>query len=127
MSDEPVCTVDFDAAVPCVVMTWCGYATSRQFRDANASVLAGIRRHGTDRLLGDLRDFVLIGADDQRWLNETWIPAAIDAGLRRVALTQPSFYFNRVAVETVGRRVDAHRLTVGMFGDLAGARAWLAR
>jgi hypothetical protein len=81
--------------------------------------------HRATRLLGDVREFVLIGADDQRWLNEHWIPSAVEAGLRRVALTQPTYYFNRVAVETVRRRVDPDRLTVGYFGDLDGARAWL--
>jgi hypothetical protein len=106
-------------------MTWRGYATTRQFRDANERVLAEIRAHGAARLLGDLREFVLIGADDQRWLNERWIPSAIEAGLRQVALTQPTYYFNRVAVETVSSRVDPDRLTVGYFADLDAARAWL--
>ncbi|MBV8167453.1 MAG: hypothetical protein JO021_11715 [Alphaproteobacteria bacterium] len=68
---------------------------------------------------------MLIGADDQRWLYEAWIPMAIEAGLKRVALTQPTYYFNRVAVETVGSRVDPRRLTVGYFADLDGACAWL--
>lgn len=125
MSDDPVCAVVYDPAVPCAVMIWRGYATSPQFRDANERVLACIRQHRASRLLGDLREFVLIGEEDQRWLSETWIPAAIGAGLRRVALTQPTYYFNRVAVETVSSRVDPDRLSVGYFGDLNSARNWL--
>ena len=110
---EAVCAISFDESVPCIVMAWHGYATSAQFRAANDRVLACIREYRATRLLGDLRAFVLIGADDQRWLNDHWIPEAIASGLRRVALTQPTYYFNRVAVETVGRKVDPRRLAVG--------------
>ena len=31
-------TVDFDPEVPCVAMTWQGYATSRAFREANEQI-----------------------------------------------------------------------------------------
>jgi hypothetical protein len=78
-----------------------------------------------ENLLGDVSRFVLIGATDQNWLNDNWIPRAIDAGLRRVALVQPTYYFNQVAVENVGRRLDANRLQLSYFGDIASARDWL--
>ncbi len=120
------CSVGFDPTVPCVVMVWKGYATSPLFRETNERVLACLTQNQATQILGDLRDFVLIGAEDQAWLNENWIPRAIAAGLKRVALTQPTYYFNRVAVETVGQRVDTDRLMVGYFGDLDGARIWLA-
>lgn len=60
------------------------------------------------------------------WLNNNWIPRATAAGLRHVALIQPSYYFNKVAVETVGANVDPSRLALSYFGDIASARAWLA-
>ena len=36
------CTIGYDADVPCVIMTWKGYATSREFREANERILAQI-------------------------------------------------------------------------------------
>ena len=120
------CTVVFEPAVPCVVMVWRGYATSRMFRETNERVLACLSQNQATQILGDVRDFVLIGAEDQAWLNDDWIPRAIAAGLKRVALTQPTFYFNRVAIESVGRRVDPERLLIGYFGDVISARVWLA-
>lgn len=119
------CAVSFDAETPCIVMHWRGYATKAQFRAGNERVLEAIRTHRSDRLLGDIVDFVLIGAEDQRWLNDNWIPRAIEAGLRRVALVQPSFYFNRVAVESVMEKLDPAKLDVGYFSELAAARSWL--
>jgi hypothetical protein len=125
MAETDVCTIRYDPEGRCVVMVWQGYATSAEFRAANERVLAAIYAHRATNLLGDVSRFVLIGATDQNWLNDNWIPRAIEAGLRRVALVQPTYYFNQVAVENVGRRLDATRLQLSYFGDMASARDWI--
>jgi hypothetical protein len=122
---EFMCAVEFDTDVPCVVMEWRGYATSSIFRETNERVLRAIVERCATHLLGDIRDLVLIGADDQVWLNDIWLPRAMEAGLRQVALVQPTYYFNRVAVENVVRKLDPARLAVGYFADRADAKAWL--
>jgi hypothetical protein len=119
------CSVGYDVDIPCVFMTWKGYATTPLFREANERVLACLQEHHASKLLGDVSDFVLIAGVDQDWLNAEWIPRAIDAGLRRAAIVQPTFYFNRVAVETVRQRTDPERLSVGFFDTADAARAWL--
>jgi len=119
-------TIDYDAEVPCVVMIWKGYATSAAFRDGNARVLTEITERRASKLLGDVTDFVLIGAEDQAWLNEVWIPRAMHAGLRKVALVQPSFYFNRVAIDSVAQKVDRDRVELGFFDNRDAAKVWLS-
>lgn len=125
MTGEDVYTVRHDPEVPCVVMIWRGYATSAEFRAANERILTMIIDTQSTKLLGDVSRFVLIGMEDQAWLNNNWIPRATAAGLRHVALIQPSYYFNKVAAETVGANVDPSRLALSYFGDIASARAWL--
>jgi hypothetical protein len=127
-SSDPtfVCTIGYDADVPCVTMTWKGYATTREFREANERVLGALAERKASKLLGDARDFVLIGSEDQTWLSTNWIPRMIGAGLRMVALVTPVFYFNKVAVENVGQRLDPEELVLQYFDDREAARAWLA-
>lgn len=117
--------IEYDADVPCVVMIWKGYATSTAFREGNARVLSAITEHRASKLLGDVTDFVLIGAEDQAWLNEVWIPRAMHLGLRKVALVQPNFYFNRVAIDTVAQKLDRDRVEVGFFDNREVAKDWL--
>jgi hypothetical protein len=119
------CTVGYDAEVPCVIMTWKGYATSREFREANERILGVLTERGASKLLGDIKEFVLIGADDQQWLSSNWIPRAVEAGLRTVAMVTPVFYFNRVAVESVGRTLDPDALILEHFDNRDAARQWL--
>jgi len=125
LSAEFTCSVGYDQDIPCVTMVLKGYATSPLFRETNERVLACIKEKKASQILGDLRDFILIGAVDQDWLNDVWIPRAMEAGLRRVALVQPSYYFNRVAVENVTGRTDRTRLAVAYFEDSDAARRWL--
>jgi len=118
------CTVGYDAEVPCVIMTWKGYATSREFREANERILGVLSERHATKLLGDIKEFVLIGAEDQRWLSTDWIPRAVEAGLRTVAMITPVFYFNRVAVESVGQKLDP--VILQYFDTREAARDWLA-
>ncbi len=120
------CTVGYDAEVPCVIMTWKGYATSREFREANERILGVLSERAASKLLGDIKEFVLIGADDQHWLTTNWIPRAMEAGLRTVAMITPVFYFNRVAVESVGQKLDPEALILQHFDNREAARQWLA-
>ncbi|MDP8920350.1 MAG: hypothetical protein M3O00_15975, partial [Pseudomonadota bacterium] len=52
------CTVGYDAEVPCVIMTWKGYATSREFREANERILGVLAERRASKLLGDIKEFV---------------------------------------------------------------------
>jgi hypothetical protein len=125
--ERRVVRLGFDESVPCVVMEWDGYATVEQFRTGNEEVLALIRERGARKLLGELRSFTLIHRESQEWLNETWIPRAIDTGLRACALVMPVFYFNRVAVEQVTERIGSPALRVSFFQETISAREWLRR
>ena len=118
-------SVDYDVDVPCVVMSWRGYATSAVFRAANEQVLQMIADRRAKKLLGDITEFVLIGAEDQDWLNNEWLPKAMESGLRLAALVTPTFYFNRVAVDNVVKRLDPARLQVAYFATRDEALAWL--
>lgn len=118
-------TVGYDAEIACVTMTWKGYATSREFREGNERVLGVLAERGASKLLGDIKDFVLIGAEDQHWLSSNWIPRAMEAGLRTVAMITPVFYFNRVAVESVGQKLDPEALILQYFDSQDPARHWL--
>jgi len=124
------CAIDYDGQVPCISMTWKGYATSAQFRAANERVLTAIVDCKASKLLGDAKDFVLIGADDQMWLATNWIPRALQAGVRKIALVMPRFYFNRVAVDTVTQRLSGefarNLVRIEYFDSREAAHNWLA-
>jgi len=64
------------------------------------------------------------------WLAGNWIPRALQAGVRKIALVMPRFYFNRVAVDTVTQRLSGefarNLVRIEYFDAREGARNWLA-
>ena len=44
--------------------------------------------------------------DDQKWLEEGFVPRAIHYAFKEIAIIKPKAYFNKVAVESVSYKVD---------------------
>ena len=118
------CAVSYDAEVPCVVMTWTGYAPGAPFRAANEAVLARIVQERATRILGDIEAVQITDAADQRWLSEDWLPRAAAAGLRYAALVTPAFELEHAPVRLIGESVPPP-FELEYFDDLEAARAWL--
>ena len=91
----------YDAQAGIVRMHWKGYANSQQFREGTRRMLEVLKEAKATVVLGDITDMILISQDDQQWLIENFLPVAIDAGFRAIALLKPQHYFNKVAVETI--------------------------
>lgn len=108
-----------------VVMEWNGYATSQEFREGTEKMLQVLIENKADKVLGDIRDMVIIGQEDQKWLNDIFLPKAILSGFKAIALIQPIHYFNKVAVESVAFKVKKELLRINFFSEYKEAKAWL--
>lgn len=124
LSNE-VCSLAFDAEVPCVVMEAHAYATSLQFREITENMLLLLGEKQVNKILVDTTHLQIIGADDQQWLTDDWLPRAIAGGFRACAMINSKYFFNRVAVENVVNQIDPNQLTVHYFDDRQQARTWL--
>ena len=115
----------YDESLAAVVMEWNGYFTSEQFRLGTEFMLEMLRQHKANKVLALIQDMVLIGMEDQQWLEKEFLPRAIDAGFKACALLTPKHYFNKVAVENVTYKIDQQKLRVSLFNAEEEARNWL--
>ena len=116
----------FDAEINSVVMRWDGYATSSQFKEGTELMLQTLIENNCAKVLADLKDMVLIGIEDQQWLNTVFLPRAIQYGFKAIAIIRPRHYFNKVAVETISYKIDKEKLAISFFDNIPDAKAWLA-
>ena len=68
---------------------------------------------------------VLIGTEDQQWLNTHFLPRAIKFGFKAIAIIKPDHYFNKVAVESVSYKVEKDKLAINFFDNTSEAKEWL--
>jgi len=108
-----------------VTMEWHGYANSQQFREGTEEMFKELVKHNATKVLGQIKDMVLISYEDQAWLLDYFLPKAIAGGFRAIALVRPVHYFNKVAIETVAYKVNQEKLRIQIFNDVDEAREWL--
>lgn len=116
----------FEPASNCVTMEWDGYASSYEFREGTELMLNTLIKHNTSKVIASIKGMTLISQDDQQWMNNTFLPRAINFGMKYVAIIKPDSYFNKVAVESISYKVDKSKLSIGFFDNLQEAREWLS-
>ena len=121
-----VYNIYFDKELDFVIMVWKGYSTSEQFREGTELMLNELISNGSSKVLADIREMILIGLEDQKWLESRFLPRAIRFGFKQIAIVTPNSYFNRVAVESVSYKVDKEKISIQFFDTRDEAVSWLS-
>lgn len=114
-----------DKASGLIVMDWEGYATSAQFREGTETMLNLLIEQRANKVLANIQNMVLIGMEDQKWMETNFLPRAIRFGFKACAIVKPIHYFNKVAVETISFKVEKDKLEIQFFDTPEEAREWL--
>ena len=117
----------FDEEINSVVMEWDGYTTSTQFKEGTELMLNTLVQNNSTKVLADIKDMVLIGMEDQQWLDRHFLPRAIKSGFKAIAIIRPDSYFNKVAVESISYKVDKDKLAINFFDNISEAKEWLQK
>jgi hypothetical protein len=115
----------YDPSLDAVVMKWEGYFTSDQFRKGTHTMAELIMKHNCKKVLALISNMVLIGQEDQKWLQEQFLPEAINKGFKAIAILTPIHYFNKVAIENIINRIDKQKLDIRLFNVEEEARNWI--
>ena len=120
-----VYAIYYDQELNSVIMDWDGYATSSQFREGTETMLNILIKNHATKVLADIKDMVIIGMEDQSWLEKQFLPRAIQFGFKACAMVKPDSYFNKVAVESISYKVDQEKLLIKFFDTAEEAKEWL--
>lgn len=124
--DEPWVSIRWDTAHRYVRTEWKGFATSVEFREALSRALMAITQRKALACLIDFRNVKFIANADMDWVNDSWIPLVVQAGLRRFALVRTAGGLRRLVVDGLMRRCEDQDLLIRGFDSLDEATNWLA-
>jgi hypothetical protein len=125
--NEPYLSIRWDGLHNHVFSEWKGFANSEELR---AGLLGGIRAITDNRAaayVSDARKLKVIVHDDQRWIQEKWMPLAMQAGLKRLAFVTAGSGLGRLTIEDLVGLVADHGLESRTFSSLPAARSWVAQ
>jgi hypothetical protein len=125
--NEPWLSIHWDPEHKAVHADFKGYATSPEFRASTMKILDAVKERHAAAMISDNRQLEGVSDEDQKWLNETWMPAAVDAGVRRIAVVLAHHGAGKVASEDIIRRFGATEFVTRTFQSLSDALAWVAQ
>lgn len=124
--DKPYLSITWDSLHQHVFSEWKGFANSEELRAGLMLGIKAISDNHAAAYVSDARRLRVIVRDDQTWIQERWMPLALQAGLRRLAFVTAGTGLGRLTVEDVVLLVDDHGLESRTFTSVTAARSWVA-
>ena len=123
--DEPYLSIRWDVLHNHVFSEWRGFANSAELRSCLLKGIEAITDNRAAAYVSDARKLKVIVHEDQEWIKETWMPLAINAGLKRLAFVTSSTGLGRLTITDVVTLVDDHGVKSRTFDSLTAARQWV--
>ena len=121
-----VAVVTWDATSNAVYIETQGWSASAETEAALEAGLRAMTEHHGSRWLVDGSNMKVVKQSDQDWIDRKWLPHALAAGLRRVAMVIPKSGLALMNVEDMVRRIPSTKMDVAYFATVDEAREWLA-
>jgi hypothetical protein len=116
----------WDPTTRAVCIEWQGWADPAEFAAALEAGLVAFIEHRGSRWLADCREMKAIQQTDQEWIDKSWFPRMITAGLRRMAVVIPKSGLVLTNLEDIMRKVPADKIGVEFFATVAEAERWIS-
>jgi hypothetical protein len=122
--DAPYLSIRWRSIPQILYAEWKGFATSAEFRSALLTGVRAIREHHVVGYVSDARKARVIGPEDEVWSREVWLPRAVAAGLKRMAIVTASAGLGKMAYDDAATAMDSHGLSMRTFNSVATATTW---
>jgi len=122
--DEPYLSIRWRSVPQILYAEWKGYATSSEFRAALMTGVRAIRERNVTGYVSDARKAKLVLPEDERWAREVWLPKAVAAGLKRMAIVTAATGLGKMAYDDAATAMDSHGLSMRTFNSVAAATTW---
>ncbi|MFD2787284.1 hypothetical protein [Hymenobacter rubripertinctus] len=121
---ETFLTTEFDSQNNWIYNDWQGQLTTENVMQGSLGILTLLRHTRCPYVLNDNRTLLGSWKQANDWLEHTWVPQALEAGLRYNAHIVAPGVFGQASAEDFHLRVDAH-FQMRLFENLEEATAWL--
>jgi len=132
LSENEVVRIGWEPELKAVHGRWLAPAGGEPLRRPLWEALEAMAARGATKWLSDMRLLGMLTRADEAWLNDTLFPAAVEQGLRYLAIVNPESSRSQVSLrelftaEPAQSLIASDRLVTNGFETIAEARAWLA-
>lgn len=124
--DEPWLSIRWDRVGRCVHAEFKSFATSAEFRAGTTQILEALRARGATALVSDNRRLEGVTNLDQLWLRDSWLPLAVAAGIKRIAVVVRRRGLGKFATDAIIDKFGKTAFQTHVFESLPEALKWAA-
>jgi hypothetical protein len=124
-ADYPYLSIVWDGQHGCVYAEFKSFANSAEFRSGTMEILDAIRERHADSLISDNRRLELVTTEDQLWIRDTWVPLAVAAGLKRIAVVVAPHGLGKYASQEIINRFPTMVFVTRTFDSLDESIKWV--
>jgi hypothetical protein len=114
-----------------VELTWKGFASSEEYREAQLQALDVIKEKKSKLMLMDARTIKVIMPEDQAWALDVWGPKFAMTGAKKLAAVIPESAVARMNANSMEKKMDPNQAATPFdyqsFGSVLEAQDWLIR
>ena len=122
--DETYLSIRWRAVPKILYAEWKGYATSPEFRAALLTGIRAIKERHIAAYVSDARKAKVVVGEDEKWGREVWLPQAVAAGLKRMAIVVAPTGLASQTFKSAATEIDAHGLAMRTFDSVEAATVW---
>lgn len=123
--DQPHLTLRWEAEGNIVCAQWKGEVSGEPMRVGLEEGLELIAQKKSHKWLVDSRILGAIDPVDVKWVNDHWMPRAVDAGITAMAFVMAKKIVMAMTMKSFIARISQRELASAYFDDVDGARSWL--
>jgi hypothetical protein len=123
--DEPYLLIRWDFDHGCVYAAFKSFATSVEFRVGTMKIIEAIRARHATTLISDNRKLEGVSDADQGWIQDTWVPLAEAAGLKRIAVVLAHQGLGKFVSQQIISRFTENEFVTRTFDTLDAANKWV--
>ena len=122
--DEPYLSIRWRAVPKVLYAEWKGFATGPEFRAALLTGVRAIRELHVAGYVSDARKAKAVSHEDEKWARDVWLPQAVAAGLKRMAVVTATAGLAKVEYDDAATDMDSHGLSMRIFNSIDEAMVW---
>lgn len=123
--DESFLTLSWDESANVVCAQWKDAVEGEPMRRGLQVGLELVSLKQSEKWLVDSRTLGSIDPADVKWVNDNWIPRAVDAGLRWMAFVLAKKVVMKLTMKSFIARINDRDLSSAYFDDLDEAWDWI--
>jgi hypothetical protein len=127
--DQPYASIGWNEDLKIVDLTWKGFVSSPEYRQAQEQALVIIKEKKSTRMLMDARGIKVIMPEDQAWALEVWGAKFAQTGAKKLAVVNPENAVALMNARSIERAAAPTQPTAPFefqsFATLAEAEDWL--